>query len=302
MDCRRGLARRVPSTPPICRPRLVAAVLASVGCAASAFAQSVLVVEHHGHGAVVCAAHGNDPCVNEDGHVVVASGHRYVLKHVDEYLPVFVSIRHLDVHTSGLAIVETGGEINHQLNVRAELASAYPLKDVFVVFELLPENGPQSIFLQEAGELSPDQPRTLDVVVPLSAPLGDGRYKLHVFCGGQEVLTSQIPFDRREAILDRMIARRIKDRPDGPPSVFIGPAPEYPARLKKAKGETLLQVRILATGAVADARVLRATEPAFGESALAAVRQWRFLPKIQQGHAVATTVNVPLKFSPPARS
>lgn len=290
------------ATPSLPAVRPVMVLLVFLAAAGSGFAQARLIVEHHGHAAVVCGARGNDPCVQEHGRLTIASGHRYTLKHVDEYLPVFVSIRHLDVHTSALTVVDTGSDINNQLNVRAELASAYPLKDVFVVFELLPENAPRGIFLQEAGDLSPDLARMIDVAVPLSAPLGAGHYTLHIFCGGQEVLTSQIPFDRREVILDRMIARRLEDRPDGPPSVFIGPAPEYPSQLAKVRGETLLQVRILATGAVADVKVLRASEPAFGESAVAAMRQWRFLPKIQQGHAVATTVNVPMKFSPPVRS
>jgi outer membrane biosynthesis protein TonB len=35
-----------------------------------------------------------------------------------------------------------------------------------------------------------------------------------------------------------------------------------------------------------------------GESALAAIRQWRFLPRIKNGHAIETVAVIPIEFTP----
>lgn len=43
-----------------------------------------------------------------------------------------------------------------------------------------------------------------------------------------------------------------------------------------------------------------ATDPAFGEAALAAIRQWRFLPEMKGGLAVEQSADLPFAFVPPA--
>ena len=43
-----------------------------------------------------------------------------------------------------------------------------------------------------------------------------------------------------------------------------------------------------------------ATTPEFGDAALKAVSQWRFLPRVKDGQPVATKVALPLIFKPPA--
>jgi TonB family protein len=42
-----------------------------------------------------------------------------------------------------------------------------------------------------------------------------------------------------------------------------------------------------------------ATDPAFAEAALAVVSQWWFLPKVENGHAVASKAELPFDFTPP---
>ncbi len=108
----------------------------------------------------------------------------------------------------------------------------------------------------------------------------------------------------REAAFDRMIAKRVEKATDGAPKPFSGPLPEYPPELLKAKhkGHVLLRLHIRPNGAVVDPAVIEATEPAFGESALTAVRLWRFLPKIKDGHPVDTIATIPIEFVPPEKS
>ena len=87
------------------------------------------------------------------------------------------------------------------------------------------------------------------------------------------------------------------------PRPFVGPSPEYPPGLRKAKvkGEAMIRLQIRANGAVLDPQVRSASDPAFGEAALAAIRMWRFLPKVKDGRPVGTEAEMPFSFvySPP---
>jgi TonB family protein len=51
---------------------------------------------------------------------------------------------------------------------------------------------------------------------------------------------------------------------------------------------------------VLDPQVKEASDPAFGESAVVAARQWRFLPRVKNGRAVETQVDMPFDFAPPS--
>jgi TonB family protein len=52
---------------------------------------------------------------------------------------------------------------------------------------------------------------------------------------------------------------------------------------------------------IKDPVVTEATEPAFGEAALQAVREWRFLPKVVDGRRVESQVSLPFSFAPPVK-
>jgi TonB family protein len=56
---------------------------------------------------------------------------------------------------------------------------------------------------------------------------------------------------------------------------------------------------LIRNGSVAVRQVKHASKPAFGESALAAARQWRFLPKVKAGKPEAVTVEMPFNFNEP---
>jgi TonB family protein len=280
---------------------LVIAIVAPL-FATGAAAQSILITEHRGRVYPVVAASGSRPYVEVDGKRVIADGDKFGLRQVPEFLPAFVAVRGLKVNTSSLNIVENGQQINNEFHFRAEFESAYALKDVFLGLELSLEDGTDRLFLYEIGELEPHQSRSLVLVARTGSPLGSGNYRFHLFSGGLEILHSEMPFATREAMLDGLIARRIEKRPDGPPSFFVGPAPEYPAKLKKNKTaiQVVVRVRIRSTGAVLEARVVKPGEPALDEAALGAVRQWRFLPKIKEGRPIESVASVPIDFAPDA--
>jgi TonB family protein len=270
------------------------AVFSSAACA-----QTVLMTEHRGKTYPVIGADGRHPLIEVDGKRVVASGFKFGLRSVPEFLPMFVSVRGLKVNTSSLSLMDSGQQINNEFHLRADFECATALDNVFLALELTFEDGSKSIYLHEIGDLKPHTNRPLTLGVATSYPLGRGHFRMHLFCRGLEVLHSEIPFSVRESMLDRLVARRIENRADGPPVLFYGPAPEYPEKLgKNQPGEqVVIQVRIRSTGAVVDPKVIKVNEPSLGEAALAAVRVWRFLPRIKDGRAVESVANVPLDFS-----
>jgi periplasmic protein TonB len=85
------------------------------------------------------------------------------------------------------------------------------------------------------------------------------------------------------------------------PKIFVAAAPEYPPSLVSAnlRGQAMVAFRIGPNGAVYNPVVQSATDPAFGEAALAAVRVWRFLPAVKDGAAVGIDVVIPVVFEQP---
>ena len=268
--------------------------------AAPAFAQSVLLAQYEGKALPVVLARGTQPFVEDHGKLVSAEGSRFGFRPVEEYLPVFISVRNLKVRTTYVDVNSGEGEVNHRLELNAQLESPYRLEEVFIVLEMTSDDAGKTLFLLEIGTLEPREPKPLFVAAPLKFKLGNGHYQLHLFTHGAEVFHSEMPFDYRERKLDRMIAARVVDAPDRLPQPFVGPAPEYPPGLRKNKlaGSAVITLHVGLRGSVLDPVVKNASDPAFGEAALAAVRQWRFLPRIRDGHPVESKVDLPFTFSP----
>jgi TonB family protein len=279
---------------------VIPALLLALTLTSPLAAQHVLMAQDGGKMLLVCAAQGTTPCVEVEGKVVPITASRFSLREVHEYLPVFVSVANEDVRTSSATLNGTGS-LNNDFHFNADFETDYRLNDVFVVLALDTMEAGNTLFIWEVGSLEPRRVKHVSITAPMTSQLGAGRYRLHLFSGGAEVLQSEIPFFAREAALDRMVARRVKDLREAAPRFFIGSAPEYPAGLRKAnlKGQAVVSVRIGANGAVFDPAVKSATNPSFGDAAAAAVRRWRFLPMVKNGHPVETKADVPVVFDRP---
>lgn len=264
-------------------------------------AQNVLLALHDGKACPVVAAWKNRPMIEIDGKRVEAEGRRLALHKTDEFLPVFIGINGLRVGSSHLNAM--GKAINNEWHFRAWFETPYRLNEVFLVLEMKMESGESPLFLYEVGDLEPGNPKFIELTVPLNFPMGKGRHQIHLFTGGQEVLHSQIPEARREAVVDRMIAKRVSSIQDAEPKPFIGPSPEYPVKLLKAKtkGQAIISLEVGRNGRVHDLQVKSATDPLFGEAALAAARMWRFFPMVKNGKPQAHQVDLPFDFTPPAK-
>ncbi len=263
-------------------------------------AQSALYVEHHKRMTLVRKAKAERAYVAENGALVPASSRRFGMGTAEEYLPVFVEIRNLRVRTRFAESIDDGATFNSQFEFYGEFVSAYRLDDVFVLLDFTLPNGNKSFFLREIGSLEPYKVRWRRFEISIPNVLSDTSYQLHLFVGGAEVPQSEQPAEYREAVLARMVARRIKGRPDGPPVRLTGPPPEYPSKVAPGttKARAVVRLGISTDGVVTDPVVVSASDPAFGESAIAALRQWRFLPQIKGGQPVASTVELPFDFAP----
>ena len=74
--------------------------------------------------------------------------------------------------------------------------------------------------------------------------------------------------------------------------------PHFPEELRRAGrgGEVLLQFQVDAEGHPKAIRVAQASDAALASAAEECLRQWRFIPTIRDRHAVATEVEVPVRF------
>jgi TonB family protein len=280
--------------------RLVTILAMLTLSAAPLAAQNILFADLDGKFYPVLKAQGNKAYVMVKDQLLAADGSSFALNPGKSYLPVFVSVRDLRVETAYLNTT-TGSTLNNEFHFQATLKTPYRLEDVFIVLELVPENTDKTIFLQEVGPMNPRELKNVSVRVPLSSNLGRGRYHFYLFSQGIEVLQSEIPAPKRDEAVDRMIAARLPAGPEAAPQIFIGPEPEYPPELRKAqtKGQAVISIRIGANGRVYDPAVKSATDPAFGEAALEAVRLWRFMPRVKGGRPVEAKVDVPINFTPP---
>jgi TonB family protein len=278
------------------------------------------------------------PFIMEKGALVAAKGDRYALRKVDEYLPVFIAIQGRKATTTDIQQIAVNadiampngisgggvfdgagdahpggaghranqgdqhGQIESVFNFEAKFLAEYPLDDVFLVLEVDFANSGKSVLVCEVGRLEERKPKPITYALSRKQSFGSVKSTLHLFVGGAEVLHSEQPEAYRNEQLDRMIAQKIAGVKDAGPQPFYGSAPGYPAALRPSglKGEVVVTVHVTPSGAVHDPVIERTNNPAFGEATLAAVREWRFLPRVQQGRAVESQVSIPIDFDPPA--
>ena len=281
------------------KPSRYLPILIFIFWAPLASGQHYLAVKDGDKTRIVVAARGTEPLVLNKGKLEVVHAARFALAEGGEYLPLYVAVRHPRVMTSSATLNYTG-EVNKEFHLNCELETAYSLEHVFLVI-FLNQTGGKSIFLWEVGQLEPRHPSSVSVVVPMQMNNEPGNYQLYLFSGGRELFHTMMPFGLMDAALNRMVRERIKDVQNSPVTPILGPAPEYPAALSKKgiEGSATLSFTIDTNGSVSDPAVVEASQPEFGEAALAVIRQWRFLPKVKNGQPVRARAEMPFMFSAP---
>ncbi len=86
--------------------------------------------------------------------------------------------------------------------------------------------------------------------------------------------------------------------PDSEPSIKSWAAPGFPPSLPPTvrTGSAVARIIVDDKGAITAARVLKASDPAFGDAAVAAVKQWRFSPGVDHGKYATMCLDVPFEF------
>jgi TonB family protein len=244
---------------------------------------------------------GIRPYIMQNGKQVAAKGQRLILRKVEEYLPTLITVRDKDTRPTNVSVDYGNAPTNNGVHFSAKFEAADLLSDVFIVVEVAISNVGQKVYVYEIGQLEPHTPKAFSADLALGQYMGIGQIDIHLFVGGNEVFHSEQPAAYRDEQLDRIVAKRIAGVQQAGPKPFYGTTPAYPAALRGSglKGEAVVTMRISEQGRVLEPVLERATEPPFGEEALAAVRQWRFVPRVQEGRAVETKVSIPFAFDPP---
>jgi len=81
------------------------------------------------------------------------------------------------------------------------------------------------------------------------------------------------------------------------PDAVAMPKPLYPSSLISTQGHARISLKIHSDGTVSDVKALSATQPAFGEAAVAAATLWRFKPwTVDQDRPAEREVVAPMVF------
>ncbi len=113
----------------------------------------------------------------------------------------------------------------------------------------------------------------------------------HDFGKSRRPLTTVVPQtspDRNPSAANRPPAQRFSNGPIYPEIFHITATP----------GRAVVRFVVNEAGEVIEPAVVSATEPEFGEAALATIVQWRFWPARKNGRAVKSRVELPIDFSP----
>jgi TonB family protein len=264
-------------------------------------AQHALIVNEYGTPQVVRAVRYQAPQIGEGDNLRSGRGQPYALSKAAIYRPGFLALRNMQVRTWHLEVVGSTARLNYELEIRADVTSDTDLKNCFLVLDIQSGKDKGIIYL-EMPDLRSGQQEQLNYRFPVVEDLEAGRYRIYFFSDGPELLTSQMPPAYVEAQKRKTEEFLLHDQADRTVEVLRVVPPTYPPALLPggSAGSAVIRCRIDASGKLIEATVARASDPAFGEAALAAVRQWQFGPAVKDHHYVATTVEVPFDFPAPA--
>lgn len=281
-------------------------MLALAAVALPLAAQTALFVDNHGKLELVGQVNQRTALVREDGKWIPFDDVPVVLKPAPEYVPILVTIENRTFRKGERAISDNGTSPVHLVHAgrfvyNADFKADSNLEHVVLVLMLKGEKDGEHVYLHELGDLKAHQLRhiSIDEVTPYRL-FGVRLAHTYLYVNGREVFTSEIHQEQRVVALDAMVAKRVAAAKDAEIKPLAVVDPIYPEGLKsKVKGDAVVAVTVDARGHVVEPTVVSATEPAFGEAAIRAIREWRFVPAVKNGEPVEGKATVPFAFAPP---
>jgi TonB family protein len=262
--------------------------------------QNVFVAFEGNTPRVIRAVRYERPYVDDGKKLRDMRGSRYALQRAAVYSSNYVEVTHEQVQVHHLEDLATGGRINYEMRFQAVVKADANLQNCFMVLELKFEEGLGYVF-QELPNLEAGEVRSLEFLFPLNQAVGRGNYKLHLFSNGLELLTSHMLPTEIAAQRRRTQEFILRNQPDRNVVAADTVAPVYPPDLsaERVTGSATVRCRVAPDGRLVESRVVAATHPAFGEAALAAVREWKFGAAIKNHQFVEATIDLPFEFTPP---
>lgn len=166
--------------------------------------------------------------------------------------------------------------------------------------EFLPERGEkaESLFMSEEVQLVPSR-------IPLTDP--SQSEKLGMEKRNEEVMVKRSAgdiFPLTGSSSPSRVALKNPSLPDGEvlfiqPQYAKNPKPIYPPEAKKKgyEGEVILRVEVLEDGRVGQINIKKSSGyEVLDRSALATVKQWKFVPARKEEKTISLWVNIPIKF------
>ncbi len=190
-----------------------------------------------------------------------------------------------------------GAALNVDMTLVAYLTASQTMDNCFVAFEMLdPKGQTLNIGVVELPRLEAGNKQPMRVLLKLATVPKEGHYRVHFFSDHLECLTSLMGNDY---MFGKTMAKDLAQTAARHPSVLLGVAPVYPKGLAPQAGAARISCLIGAEGEVVEASVEQAVQPEFGEAALAAVKQWIFVPGVKDHRYVAERIVVPFTFKAP---
>jgi TonB family protein len=276
-------------------------LLAGLAFSPLASAQTVfLAVEDKGPPKMVKRVSLRQPLVEIDGKTKVSSAVDFSFGHALFYRPGRITLSNFRVQNRHLVGAQTGGSFNHEFLLFGHATSDVELKDCFLVLEIDAWKTSACLFT-ELRDLGPGKSVDLTQTFKLNSPLGEGRYRLHIYSAGIEVLHTRMSPSYIAAQEEKTQALMAGKKQDFPPIAAHILPPDYPAELKSQKlaGSAEVKCLVTAKGVVKSVELVSATHPAFGPAAVAAVSKWKFDPAVKNRQFVDAETVVTVEFTAP---
>ena len=275
-------------------------VIGMLALASRGLAQNAFVAYEDGQFRLVKDIHFGRAHVDLGGKLTASYSNRYSFSKMPAYLAGFIDLPKFTVQSHHINVVSTGTRLNWELRIRGSAKSEVTLKNCFFVLELTSE-GDTTVAFAEMPNLEAGKEEDFNLLLKLEIPLEEGRYVLHFFSDGGELLHSKMPRAYIEAQ-----KKKTEDFWSGKEQDFhaILARPgrlAYPPELKgqAMESEVKVRCRINARGEVVSAEVIESSNAAFAEPALAAARHSKFDPAVKDRHLVESTEEIVIPVKPP---
>ena len=276
-------------------------LLGSLALTPAALGQSVFAALGDGSPKMVKVIHGHQPLIEAaPGKLASASGSDFTFLRATIYRPGLVTLDDFHVRISSIEDVNSGGRFNYELHIQGRAKSDTTFRNCFMVLEMTAWKS-HGVAFAEMPDLPAGESAELNLNFSLADKIEEGSYRVHVFSDGIEVLHSKLSaayLSRQKQKTEALLSGKTQDFD---PILERSVKAVYPEALNESpkSGSAKVRCQITKNGDVASPELVSASDPAFGEAALAAVVKWKFDPALKARKLADTTIVIPFEFRPP---